>query len=538
MACAVAWRRARRAARMDAGHHRSRRDDRRARPADCVARTVACASCGWRSRSRSRSRWRFAPSLLLFVPPAALNVAFGVFFAVTLAPGREPRIASFARLERGELPPDLARYTRRLTWLWTVFFFASAAIGLLLAAFAPLQRLVGVRQRRELRRGGRVVRRRIPVSQAALPPLPACAARGDRAPHVRGIAGRAHWGGRNHECAAADRRLHPGCGVGRARRTRARRRQVHRGGASACRAAPEGECGLLLCADRLAFALGFAAMLLRRSTALLPPSHAAHAIDRIVRVRAPSFALVDRAGVAAGVPEIFVDPWAPAVPTDDVPSIADDHVAAVVYTSGTTGDPQPHAKTVVVARRGRGGRCASASAFARAMRSWAPCRPSTCGGSRRRSCCRCKPAAIVHAGVPLLPHDIAAALAQVPGRRWLVVDTAAHPQLRAVERAAAAAGRRADGDVGAGARRGRALRARDRRADDRDLRLDRDRRDRHAPSRARVGVHAASWSVASSRRRTASCCAARSSMRTSDCAIARSSRRTVASRSPAAMRIW
>jgi uncharacterized membrane protein len=84
--------------------------------------------------------WRYAPGLLLYVPPAALNVGFGVFFAVTLAPGREPRIASFARIERGgELPPDLCRYTRQLTWLWTVFFFLSAAIGLLLAAFAPLE---------------------------------------------------------------------------------------------------------------------------------------------------------------------------------------------------------------------------------------------------------------------------------------------------------------------------------------------------------------------------------------------------------------
>ena len=84
--------------------------------------------------------WRYAPSLLLYLPPAALNVAFGLFFATTLAPGREPRIAWFARLERGvDLPLDLARYARRLTWLWTVFFFVSAAVGLLLAAFAPLK---------------------------------------------------------------------------------------------------------------------------------------------------------------------------------------------------------------------------------------------------------------------------------------------------------------------------------------------------------------------------------------------------------------
>jgi len=84
--------------------------------------------------------WRFAPWLLVFVPPVALNIAFGVFFATTLRPGREPRIAAFARLERGApLPPDLAIYTRRLTWIWTVLFFASAVIGVMLAAFAPLQ---------------------------------------------------------------------------------------------------------------------------------------------------------------------------------------------------------------------------------------------------------------------------------------------------------------------------------------------------------------------------------------------------------------
>jgi len=83
--------------------------------------------------------WRFATPVLLFAPPAALNIAFGLFFATTLGPGREPRIATFARLERGgPLPPDLVAYTRRLTWIWTGLFFASAAIGLALAAFAPL----------------------------------------------------------------------------------------------------------------------------------------------------------------------------------------------------------------------------------------------------------------------------------------------------------------------------------------------------------------------------------------------------------------
>ena len=116
----------------------------------CVALIVSMALVVASSRMHARLvwlavaatalfAWHYAPSLLLFVPPAALNIAFGVFFGATLRPGREPRIATFARLERGEaLPPELARYTRRLTWIWTIFLFASAAIGVVLAVVAPI----------------------------------------------------------------------------------------------------------------------------------------------------------------------------------------------------------------------------------------------------------------------------------------------------------------------------------------------------------------------------------------------------------------
>jgi uncharacterized membrane protein len=116
----------------------------------CVAAVIAVAlALGDRSARRRIAwfaalvalalAWRFAPALLLFLPPAAINVAFGVFFASTLRAGREPRIAGYARRERGgALPDDLARYTRRLTWIWTVYFFAAASAGLALAVFAPL----------------------------------------------------------------------------------------------------------------------------------------------------------------------------------------------------------------------------------------------------------------------------------------------------------------------------------------------------------------------------------------------------------------
>ncbi|HVE51415.1 MAG TPA: hypothetical protein VNG69_17575 [Casimicrobiaceae bacterium] len=83
--------------------------------------------------------WYFTPDLLVFLPPTAINVAFGMFFASTLLPGREPRIARYARLERGAaLPDDIARYTRWLTWIWSVWFFAAAALSIVLALAAPL----------------------------------------------------------------------------------------------------------------------------------------------------------------------------------------------------------------------------------------------------------------------------------------------------------------------------------------------------------------------------------------------------------------
>jgi 3-hydroxymyristoyl/3-hydroxydecanoyl-(acyl carrier protein) dehydratase len=183
---------------------------------------------------------------------------------------------------------------------------------------------------------------------------------------------------------------------------------------------PEHACGLLLCDDRLRFALGFAAMLLRESTALLPPSRATRAIERIVGLRAPSFALVDRAGVAPGLPEIVVEPWTQVASTGEVPTIADEHVAAVVYTSGTTGDPQPHIKTWSSLARGAAG-LRERIAFRAGDGIVGAVPAQHMWGLEATVMLALQGGGIVHAGVPLLPHDIGAALAQLSGRRWLVL---------------------------------------------------------------------------------------------------------------------
>lgn len=71
------------------------------------------------------------------VSHAAVNLALLALFARTLLPGREPLISSLARRLRGPLPPELERYTRRVTVAWCLFFIAELLVSAGLLAFAP-----------------------------------------------------------------------------------------------------------------------------------------------------------------------------------------------------------------------------------------------------------------------------------------------------------------------------------------------------------------------------------------------------------------
>jgi uncharacterized membrane protein len=59
---------------------------------------------------------------VLFVEHAGLNLLLAVMFGRTLAPGREPLCALFARIVHGSIPPEVERYARGVTIAWTAFF--------------------------------------------------------------------------------------------------------------------------------------------------------------------------------------------------------------------------------------------------------------------------------------------------------------------------------------------------------------------------------------------------------------------------------
>jgi acyl-coenzyme A synthetase/AMP-(fatty) acid ligase len=97
-----------------------------------------------------------------------------------------------------------------------------------------------------------------------------------------------------------------------------------------------GEFVVNLCEDRHRFLTGFCAAALRGKATLLPPSRAPDVVAE-VRRRYPSNQVLDDAAVAA-VP-------ADAAIADAVPRIAPDMLAAIGFTSGSTGMPQANPKT-------------------------------------------------------------------------------------------------------------------------------------------------------------------------------------------------
>lgn len=91
-----------------------------------------------------------------------------------------------------------------------------------------------------------------------------------------------------------------------------------------------------LCADRLLFAIALAAALMRGQVSLMPPNQTADTIRRLMRDYPDSYRLDDRFAERSGASGSALAPE---------PAIAQDGVAAVVFTSGSTGDPVPHPKT-------------------------------------------------------------------------------------------------------------------------------------------------------------------------------------------------
>lgn len=109
---------------------------------------------------------------------------------------------------------------------------------------------------------------------------------------------------------------------------------------------PAGRHVLNVCLDRYRFTVGLAACLVTGRVSLLPSTHTPEVIRRLVEFAPDVFCLTDEQTCGIELPRFVF----PADPREDllpwhVPSIPLAQLAAIVFTSGSTGLPLPYPKT-------------------------------------------------------------------------------------------------------------------------------------------------------------------------------------------------
>jgi len=183
---------------------------------------------------------------------------------------------------------------------------------------------------------------------------------------------------------------------------------------------PRGGHCINLCEDRLNFIVGFAAALIARSTTVLPHNRAPGVLDELRRLYGGAQTVADHDDAEhVGGLRLDARDWPGAGLPAGMPSISATHCAAVLFTSGSTGAPQPHAKTWgSLVRAARAAQARLQIGAGNVLLGAVPAQHMW--GFEMTVMLPLQAACSVDAGCPLLPADIAAALARLPAPRWLV----------------------------------------------------------------------------------------------------------------------
>ena len=192
---------------------------------------------------------------------------------------------------------------------------------------------------------------------------------------------------------------------------------------------PDAAHAVNLCEDRYRFLVAFCAVAVRGQVNLLPPTRTRVAIDE-VRARHPdSYCIGDGEAcgcdVALAAPDAHFVHLPPQLASlEGAPlRIADDAVVAIGFTSGSTGAPTPHAKTLGSLRTSTAQNLAALAGL------WAPeataqviatVPPQHMYGIELSVMLPLLGPVSVHRGRPFFPEDIARALHEAPGARVLV----------------------------------------------------------------------------------------------------------------------
>jgi acyl-coenzyme A synthetase/AMP-(fatty) acid ligase len=109
---------------------------------------------------------------------------------------------------------------------------------------------------------------------------------------------------------------------------------------------PDRQYLLNLCADRYHFSVGLAAALVRRQINLLPPNETPDLIERLASQYPGVYCLSDRpTGIESLETVLFPELVDRGTAAPPVPDVLERQIAAIVFTSGSTGEPVPYRKT-------------------------------------------------------------------------------------------------------------------------------------------------------------------------------------------------
>jgi acyl-coenzyme A synthetase/AMP-(fatty) acid ligase len=181
------------------------------------------------------------------------------------------------------------------------------------------------------------------------------------------------------------------------------------------------------CVDRYRFAVGLIAALVRGQVSLLPPNQTPDMLRQLQRDYAGLYALSDSSQESVAIEQVMYPQAAQEsarhspLPQFTVPAFAEDQVAAVAFTSGSTGLPTAHRKTWGALARGA---MAEAERFNLHVDGKATLvgtvPPQHMYGLESTVLMALRGGLALHAGRPFYPADVAAALAEIPGDRVLV----------------------------------------------------------------------------------------------------------------------
>lgn len=111
---------------------------------------------------------------------------------------------------------------------------------------------------------------------------------------------------------------------------------------------PEAQHVLLACQDRYAFAVGFGAAMMRGQISLLPSTHTEELIAKLAMTYPNTYCLTDEVDCDIKLSQTNISKWLLlAQPLTElvVPHFPIEQIAALVFTSGSTGLPVAHKKT-------------------------------------------------------------------------------------------------------------------------------------------------------------------------------------------------